>query len=157
MAENGGGHALPCHLALSRNRPEIGRVGRLPPRAASSNPTDPPERTSRPAVLTGGLLQLYMLDLGHYCGFIPASQTPPSELPDRPTSIQCSPGAYLANRSQLKKAPARALEPSVGVQVSIERAGGEAESTGDGSDAALPAGHDTLGVAERLRGHARPS
>ena len=23
MAENGGGHALQCHLALSRNRPEV--------------------------------------------------------------------------------------------------------------------------------------
>ena len=26
MAENGGGHALQCHLALSRNRPELGRA-----------------------------------------------------------------------------------------------------------------------------------
>ena len=33
MAENGGGHALQCHLALSRNRPELeeisGQAGQL--------------------------------------------------------------------------------------------------------------------------------
>ena len=29
MAENGGGHALQCHLALSRNRPVYARSGRL--------------------------------------------------------------------------------------------------------------------------------